>query len=450
MKFCPLAASRVLLTTYVAGMIALAVFNLSSCRQAGADSAGKIAALKDALKDGVITQQEYDAKVAQLPPDTPSADPQKKAALDKALKDGLLTQAEYDAKVKALGGAPTTAAASSKAPSRTETDVSKIKWTTISVVDPVMNMAAFTVTVPADWTFEGAVLRRRGGGDVAAYVYRASSPDGLTGVQMMPRVDWHFAKDPRAIQNSGTGACNLHPPLTAMQQAADIAAKARPNPKLGPVEKVPTPKLDEFVQKTNQQFDAQARSFGKPNDAAHLSADAARVRLKYDFQGHPEEETFLVTTQIYDLGIAVASTGAYGIIQPGFSRMQNTQTSVSASRAPEGHLESSQPLFDKIGSSVKLVPEYDQAMMALAQQRFDQANAASNAAFAQVMKNGRDSQERLMSQHNSYMAWQQQRRDSNNRQFQADTWPARIRRVRILSTTSAISNTTRIRKPARP
>ncbi len=333
------------------------------------------------------------------------------------MKDGLLTQEEYDAKLRAFGGA-TASPAAGAVPATTA--ASPAAWATVSVIDPIFKMPAFTVSLPKDWTFEGAVLRGSCGDGSPIYVYRASSPDGLTGIQAMPRVDWFYAEDPRAIKMQGWTTCNLHQPVMASKQVADIAAKARPNPQIGPVETVPTPKVDEFVAKTNKMFDDQARANGQPKNGGHMTAETARVRLHYDFQGHPEEELFSVQTMLWDLGVSVIGTGAYGIIKPEWARGLHTQTFASSYRAPAGRLESSKALLDQISASVKLVPEYEQTLEAVQKQQWDQAQAASNAAFHSVMKQGEENQASMTRQHNAYMAWQQQRRDANNQQFQND------------------------------
>lgn len=81
----------------------------------GGDVNAKLRALDTALQAGVITQEEYDRKRAELQPQggpTPTMDAaarQKLAALDAALAAGILDQQEYARKrAEILGGAPTT------------------------------------------------------------------------------------------------------------------------------------------------------------------------------------------------------------------------------------------------------------------------------------------------------------------------------------------------------
>src|SRR5260370_33269719 len=72
-----------------------------------------------------------------------------KAALDDALKKGLLTQEAYNARVRQhqAGAAPLV-------------DPSRIAWRTVSVPDPGLDIVAFTGSVPADCMFEGSRVAR--------------------------------------------------------------------------------------------------------------------------------------------------------------------------------------------------------------------------------------------------------------------------------------------------
>jgi hypothetical protein len=135
---------------------------------------------------------------------------------------------------------------------------------------------------------------------------------------------------------------------------------------------------------------------------------------------------------VWDQGVTVMGTGANGIITAGMARLQHTQTFVVGRRAPQRSLDSAEPLLKAI--QAKPVPEYDQAYSAFLRQQFDQVTASRNAAFANTLKQGELAHEALMNQnrqyqqnqaslraqHSAYMAWQQQRRDANHRQFQAD------------------------------
>lgn len=205
-------------------VLAMAIVGVSSCVQFGTNSAdaGKAAALKEALKNGVINQQEYDSKVAQLA-NTRAAgvDPLKKAALDKAMKDGLLTQAEYDAKLRAFS-------AESATPAQAGSGVSTAPSTVLAAAppagagtgvrkeairDPGFNMTAFDVTVPANWKFEGAFVPGTSCFQAPFPVVRAYSPDGLTEWRRYPRMDWTWTN-----LNSASAKAPSHPDCLSLKQ----------------------------------------------------------------------------------------------------------------------------------------------------------------------------------------------------------------------------------------
>ncbi len=183
-------------TGLLAAVLAIGALGMASCSQPAADPE-KVATLKDALKKGVITQQEYDTKLAQLSSGPSAVDPQKKAALDKARKEGLLTQEEYDAKLRTLDAAPantsstpSTVFAAAPAAS-TSAGVRKE-----AIRDPTYNMTAFDVTVPANWKFEGAYVPGNSCSQIPFPVVRAYSPDGLSDWRRYPRMDWHWTNSP--------------------------------------------------------------------------------------------------------------------------------------------------------------------------------------------------------------------------------------------------------------
>src|SRR5271156_28532 len=137
-------------------------------------------ALNDAFRNGLLTPQEYDAKFKAL---------NKAVALEDALKNGLLTQQEYSAKLKALGVAEAPPAADEENGEKGPIDFGPMK--TVEVMDPLFNIVAFTIKIPANWNFEGTIVYLPGC-DVPTYTValRAYSPDMLYGVQVTPKM--HF------------------------------------------------------------------------------------------------------------------------------------------------------------------------------------------------------------------------------------------------------------------
>src|SRR6202012_835910 len=106
--------------------------------------------------------------------------PARKAALDKAMKDGLLTQPEYEAKLReftadpaAHAGVPaapgTVLAASPPAAASTGARKEVIR-------DPGFNITAYDVSVPANWKFEGTFVPGTSCFQAPFPVVRAYSP----------------------------------------------------------------------------------------------------------------------------------------------------------------------------------------------------------------------------------------------------------------------------------
>ena len=133
-------------------------------------------------------------------------DPQKKAALDDAMRNGLLTQQEYNAKLQALKAATAPARPAASTPARPAApgiDPSRMAsggadgnrptpkgMQTAFVHDPVLDQDAFGVWFPAKWHFQGTLLQGTQCSSIPFPVFRAFSPDGLTVLEGLPRFDW--------------------------------------------------------------------------------------------------------------------------------------------------------------------------------------------------------------------------------------------------------------------
>jgi hypothetical protein len=64
---------------------------------------------------------------------------------------------------------------------------------TATIHDPGMDMDAFTVPYPAKWHFQGTVLQGTSCTNIPMAVFRVFSPDGLSEIERMPRVDWRWS-----------------------------------------------------------------------------------------------------------------------------------------------------------------------------------------------------------------------------------------------------------------
>ena len=73
----------------------------------------------------------------------------------------------------------------------------------VSITDPVLNMPAYSITIPTNWFFEGAVFPGTSCSEAPFPVFRITSPDGLTGIKQLPRLDWAWSDNPRQPSKSG-------------------------------------------------------------------------------------------------------------------------------------------------------------------------------------------------------------------------------------------------------
>jgi hypothetical protein len=71
----------------------------------------------------------------------------------------------------------------------------------IEVADPQYQMTAYTLAVPANWKFRGAIVRQSGPCHTTddQLKYTMLAPDGTTAVITMPGVVWNWSADPYVV-----------------------------------------------------------------------------------------------------------------------------------------------------------------------------------------------------------------------------------------------------------
>src|ERR1035438_6801949 len=123
----------------------------------------------------------------------PSAAQQEKIAALKELRDsGVITAQEYDSKVQALQ-ASSPAASATSAPAHG----SKMAWSStrpVEITDPVYQMTAYTMEIPAGWKYAGIIARPLGcHGGGAAIKFTAQRPDGMSATSVPPGGAWTWS-----------------------------------------------------------------------------------------------------------------------------------------------------------------------------------------------------------------------------------------------------------------
>ncbi len=160
---------------------------------------------------------------------------------------------------------------------------------TVEVIDPLFNQVAYRVTIPANWLFDATVLRPHFG---PALVFRASSPDGLTGIQLLPRYDWVMTDDP----GMRSFYANVKIPVMPLMPLDDfikqyVLKEARPGVTvIGPQPFPMAAKMAAADEQTNAQLAAQARRGTRPR---HHTSGGARLRISYPINGHQVDEALV-------------------------------------------------------------------------------------------------------------------------------------------------------------
>jgi hypothetical protein len=221
---------------------------------------------------------------------------------------------------------------------------------TVEVVDPFFGQRAFTVTIPAGWKLEGTVLR---GADRSAppdLVFRAYSPDGLTGVQSLPHYEWAWANDPWTVRQFRSGGLAMRPPGSVGDFVKSVVIpEIRPGAHVGAVG--PVPELSDALPEQDRKTNAQIAEAAHGRPQSHVKTDAARVRIEYDFNGQPVEEWIVAIT---------SSTEHPGNVTPsgGIARILSSKGFIKGARAPRGQLDSSEPSLRAIFGSFAADPSW--------------------------------------------------------------------------------------------
>ena len=89
-----------------------------------------------------------------------------------------------------------------------------------TIADPVLNMTAFDVMVPTKWHFVGRLMQGTTCTPVPSPVFRATSPDGLTVLERLPRMDWSWGNGPNV---GGKDCLDLKREMSAKEFAKYVA-----------------------------------------------------------------------------------------------------------------------------------------------------------------------------------------------------------------------------------
>jgi hypothetical protein len=396
---------------FTACFTVLLAFAGAACRHG--EQPKQIAALDSALKAGVITQGEYDAKKAALA---------SLAALDKARDAGLLTPAEYQERKERLNvsapvpdaggaGAPTAPVSASTPSSATLPNSSRQEH----IFDSHLNLNAYDVTVPANWKFDGIYVPGSSCTQIPFPVFRMYSPDGLTEIRRLPRFDWSWSTS-KFKPKQQSDCLDLQQELTAgdflkyymaMTQVAyvrdfPIAQQTRDN-------------YQKNFDATNQAMANSAKQMAQLNaslpgmKSAKSEPGTQKGQLAAAI-GEYRNGTFTIEEQILVSTRCMHSPINYGPEAGKFS--EQCSASVRVARAPKGHLEPLLALSEAQHLGAADNPEWVSKYMDYQMQVAKAFSAKMNADFDARMKAQHQEFERAQAvrsqQHQEFLATMQE------------------------------------------
>ena len=314
----------------------------------------------------VLSQQQAGASPAQ----------QKQLAALKELRDsGVLSEDEYKAKVQAV-----TAAFSAPGPSVSGA------LRTAEIADPALGMTAASVEFPADWSFAGTVARAGSCVSGGGIRYTTQSADGDTAFEKFPNYTWSWNTNPYMANGMRQRGCTVAPILTASDFLREIMIpKLRPDAQvidIGPLAPAIQAQLEAQLKQMREGSIRMGASYGySPEQSERISGwilDGARAHVAYTRAGRPVEEILRA--------IIRCSTGHQptGFNRPPAQTAQCSTQFMGLTRAPKGQLESMAPVFDKV--AVKISPAWDQRVAQITAQQGQQAIDASWRAHNQLMQ----------------------------------------------------------------
>lgn len=255
----------------------------------------------------------------------------------------------------------------------------------VPVVDPVLQMPAWSLALPAGWTADATMMPGTSCSPVTTPVYRATSADGKAGVYFLPRVDWAWGPAARP----GADCLPVHEELSARNYLTSLIRSRG----VGYVGDEPVPELAEL----RRNFAAQDRQSG---GMRHSTADMARYRVRYEVNGQPVEEMDTVTT--------ICSDAVFAAIGHQYS------CSALATRwyAPLGQLQAMLPTMEAM--KLTLNPQWMGRWTSLMSAR---SNDRSRQQTEALLQQGRLAQAARTKEHQAFMTSMERGRDIRNQQF---------------------------------
>ena len=284
-----------------------------------------MAALDEALRSGILTKAEYDAKKAALLAQSPAAPMAAAPAPAAVTVDSTAPAAPAAAPLDSATPAASPAAPIPATASGPPADGHLFRMKVAKVMDAQgfeRPIPSVSMLIPVDWQSQGATTwnLKDKCNTIQTHVV-VSGADGRA-FEQFPAYKWAWADNPRFLQvqaqqtaQMGAHACDVMGPISAQDYLRRSLPKVRPNAQVVGFE--PAPELMDQLQKMAAQTEQAARQY---NLRQQVKYDAARVRLRYDLNGKPMEELVVASVIITGTAGPMGTTYDCGAYSAGIAR----------------------------------------------------------------------------------------------------------------------------------
>lgn len=274
----------------------------------------------------------------------------------------------------------------------------------VALIDPVLQMKAYSWVIPEKWIFDGAVMQGSPCSIGASPIFRIMSPDGIAQVKMLPRLDWSWSnlpKNPSAKKNEG---CL---PFEKEMSAAEVLKYMTTLLEVTVVKDEPTPGLA-MMRENDKKMNDQATARARGGAAFHVKSDMAAVRVHYNVNSIAVEEYLAVNTLCSDSPNAPPA----GMQQMHF---YTCNAWVVRQRARQGQYDGMKETFQAISKSMAIDQQWNQKWQAVMSQKIADMYAASTKA---ILAKGDENARLMQARHNAFMQGQAMRQRQHE-QFMA-------------------------------
>jgi hypothetical protein len=244
-----------------------------------------------------------------------------------------------------------------------------------AIHDPAMNMDAYFVAIPADWHFQAGVLQGTGCSAEPFPVFRASSPDGLTQLERLPRFDWKWGDAPWLPKKTQPGCLPLKEAMSASEFLKHLSAVSQVE-YVGPVP-VPADKLE--AQKKNfEQFNEMSAQMAARfhSDPVIRHGEMAQAKVRYRNGSVPMEALLFVNL--------VCSHNPFRDFKKRTFSVESCSATVRVVRSSPGKLDDAVKRLEPAGAREN--QQWVQALMDLENRRSQAMAKQTQDSFNQQMQ----------------------------------------------------------------